>query len=129
LRSENRAVGLRLLEELLVVVVGGDVALQQDVRVRIDQPRQTGLAAQVDLRRVDGRLRRFAVAHFGDPLAADQKRDVPARRRALPVDQRSTVDRDRRRRLRRRVLRDGRDRNQQDEERRQESLHHRGLTA
>ena len=48
LGGAQRPVGRGLLEELGVVVVGGGVALQEDVGVRVDEAGQEGAATQVD---------------------------------------------------------------------------------
>src|SRR6266852_3941608 len=47
-RGADGPVGSRLLEELLVVVRRGDVALEKDVGVVVDQPRQERGVAEVD---------------------------------------------------------------------------------
>ena len=51
----ERAVRHRLAEELFIVIGRGDVALQKNVRVRVDQPRQQRHVTEVDGLRVGGR--------------------------------------------------------------------------
>ena len=47
-RAENGAVRSRVLQQLHVVIFGGDVALQQYVGVGVDQSGQADLAGKVD---------------------------------------------------------------------------------
>jgi len=47
-RSQDRAEGLRLFEQLDVIVGGGDVALKKHVGVGINEARQAGFGRQVD---------------------------------------------------------------------------------
>ena len=42
-RRENRAVLRRFLQQLKVIIRGSNIAVEQDVRVRINQPRQASL--------------------------------------------------------------------------------------
>ena len=66
-RGEDRPVFGRLPEELLVVVLGGDVTLQQHVGMGIDEPRQAGQPSEVDDR---GTGRRHGAGRVqGDDLA------------------------------------------------------------
>ena len=39
-RAKNGSIWDGLLEQLLIVIVGGDVAVKKDVRMQIDEPRQ-----------------------------------------------------------------------------------------
>src|SRR5262249_13861609 len=77
------------LEQLLVVVGGGDVALQEQVRVRVDEPGQHGGAAQVDPPRVGGGAAREGGPgpHRLDAVAAYQNALVGASGAGLDVDQ------------------------------------------
>ena len=45
---QDRAILRRLLQQLDIVVRRRDVALQEHVRMRVDQPRKAGLARQID---------------------------------------------------------------------------------
>ena len=47
-RRENSAVGSGLVQQLLVVRRGRRVALQQQMRVRVDQPRENGHLGKID---------------------------------------------------------------------------------
>ena len=80
--GSQRSVGHRLLEELLVVIGGGDVALQQDVGMSIDQTGEQRHVAEVDRMRVgrDGAADRLDVA------AADHDQSGRNDISAAPVD-------------------------------------------
>ena len=82
-RAENRAVRRRVLQDLHVVIFGGDVALQQHVSVRIDQAGQADLAAEVD--DCGAALGLRSVTELIDLFANDAKRDVLLRSVALAV--------------------------------------------
>src|SRR5262249_4645009 len=83
------AVGGRVYEELSVVAAGGGpLALQEDVRVAVDEPGQEGRAAEVDEARAGGQRTGAGGVHLGDPLAADQHLAVAARAGARAVDER-----------------------------------------
>src|SRR5208283_5381548 len=47
-RSQNRAIRNRVLQQLDVIIFGGDVALQQYVGMRVDETGQADLAAEID---------------------------------------------------------------------------------
>ena len=66
-RGADGAIGDRLLEQLLVVIGLGDVSLQQNMRVGVDQAGQDGRSRQVDLLGAGGN---FDLAGRSDPLDA-----------------------------------------------------------
>ena len=70
LAGAQRAVRQRFLEKLCVVILGGDVALQQRVDVRVDQAGQQRHVAEVDHLRVRGN----GAADRLDLVAADHDR-------------------------------------------------------
>jgi hypothetical protein len=82
LTGPQRAIRHRLLEELRVVILGSDVALQQRVDVRVDQARQQRHVAEVDDLRVGGN----GAADRLDLVAADDDHRRRHDRAAAAVD-------------------------------------------
>ena len=91
LRSQDRAVRVRLLQDLVVIIFLGDVALQQHVRVRVDQSRQARLARQIDHLR-SARRRRSDLRNL---LSLDLHYHIAPRLLRPAVNQRSAVQIDR----------------------------------
>jgi hypothetical protein len=87
---------------LLVVISGGDVPLEQDMRVRVDETGEAGFAGEID----DVRSGGLAGADVADLVAFDSDDDVFARCVGFAVEERAAAEiADLGRRLR--VLREG----------------------
>ena len=80
----------QLVDDVLACVVGlleGDVLLESDVAVRVDEGRDHGLAAQVDARGAGGRLNVAPSSNPDDPVSLDEKGGVLDRRLVAVRDQ------------------------------------------
>ena len=89
----NGPVRSRLLEHLIVVFGGGDVALEQDVGVGVDQPGQHRQAGQVDRLGPGGTGRDLCPgAHGGDAPVLDQDALVPPRCVGQAIDEPARPD-------------------------------------
>jgi len=91
--AKNGAVGDRLLEQLVFILFGRDVALQQQVRMRVDETGQDGHLRQVDdagVARLGLNLRQGP--HGTNPLAVDQDPDVGLGLGRTAVDQTAGLD-------------------------------------
>src|SRR5271157_2842349 len=88
-RAENGAVRRGLLQDLHVIVCGRDVALQQHVRMGVDQAGEADLAAEVDDFRAS--FLGDAVAELVDLPANDADPNVLARAVALAVIKRPAM--------------------------------------
>jgi len=98
--GENRAIRRRLIQQLLVVRLRGGVALEQQVRMRVDQSRQHRHLRQIDhTRPARLPLNLRDRADRLDPVALDQDADARLRRVRSPVDQAPGLDEERRRGL------------------------------
>ena len=95
-RPENRPVGDRLIQQLLVVVGAGDVTLQEQVRVGVDHARQHGHRREIDHARV-ARLRLYLGERADrlDALAFYQDPHASLDRLAAAVDQATRLDENR----------------------------------
>ena len=122
-RRARRPQGRALLQQLCVVPsLFGNLSLQEDVRVCVDEARKHRRPREIDhgcARRNSGRQ---PVVHALDAVAANDDRLVVPRRRRGPVDERSGADHGRGLRLRRR-LRQGRRRRNSTEDAKQETTH------
>ena len=87
-RRPQRAIRHRLGEELLVVILGRDVALEEDVDVRVDETRQQSRVAEVDDVRAVGRF----AADGDDLVTLDRDRAGRDDRPAAAVDEASGLE-------------------------------------
>ena len=83
-RGENRAVGNRLLQQLRVVFLGRDVALQQNVRMGIDESGQYRGFGKVNHFHTGRRAP--ADGNGGDPVAFNDDQSIFEGLLALPID-------------------------------------------
>ena len=109
-RRENRAVGDRLVQELRVVRLGGGIALQQEVRVRVDEARQHRHLREIDdLRVLRLRLHLGQRTDGADAVTVDEDADVGLYLVGAAVDEATGLDQGRLRpRGGRRLSREGR---------------------
>ena len=80
----------QLVDDVLARVVGlleGDVLLEPDVAVRVDEGRNHGLAAQVDAQGAGGRLNLAPLSDLDDLVSLDEKGGVLDRRFVAVGDQ------------------------------------------
>jgi hypothetical protein len=84
-RRQDRAVGNRFLQQLRVVVLCGDIAVQQHVCMHIDESRQHRCLRQID--RFDPRGRASSCCHRDDFVAFNHDQRTRHRRIALSVNQ------------------------------------------
>jgi hypothetical protein len=84
LRAPSGAVRNGVLEELFVVVLGGDIAVEKDVGVEVDEAGKNGGVREVD--RFDAGRWRAAGRYGNDFISFDKDQDVIERIVALAVD-------------------------------------------
>ena len=98
-RGEDRTIWGRLLEELVFVLLRGDVALEQQVRVRVDHAGQHRHLAEIDDAGVGCLpLDLRQGSHGLDAVLFNQNADVGLHLRRAAVDQSTGLDEDRLRR-------------------------------
>src|SRR5208282_3002542 len=91
-----------LLEELLVVVLLGDVALKQNMRVGVDEARKNGGVGEIDEFNAGGRSAAGSDAH--DFVALDKDEGIGDGGVRFAIDQAAGANGDALRRWRRRLL-------------------------
>jgi hypothetical protein len=90
-RGQDGPVFRRLLQQLRVVIGPGDVSLQEDVRVRVDQPGEAGATREVDDLGSLGHGR----GHADDLSFRHDEDDILAQRVGVAVEQAAASQRDR----------------------------------